>query len=156
MEKPYDNNWGTLNSNGTWNGVIKMLEDKQVDFAPASFTVTFDRSQVISFGFPFRQIEYAIAIQTPINSLNYLAYLEPFSFWTWVWVSFTVMICPITLLVAKSFPAQNERNLETDENMNPWIFLISSFVSRSTSYWPMKTAEQFASFSLLIFGMLGN
>ena len=156
LNKPYDNNWGRLDSNGTWNGMMKMLQDQEVDFAPASFTMTFERSQAISFGFPFRNVEFVLAIQTPINSLNYLAYLEPFSFWTWICVVLSVMICPFLLYLARHFSTQNVRKLDTNKSLNPWIFSISVFVSRTPSFWPMETSQQFASFSLLFFGMIGN
>ena len=46
----HDGQWGALNRDGTWNGMIGMLINDKTDIAGAQLTVTEARGKVVSFG----------------------------------------------------------------------------------------------------------
>ena len=61
-----------------WN-----LATKEIDIAVTDFTITHERSAVMTFAEPITQIYYSLFIKNPANRPNYTAYLEPFHFMAW-------------------------------------------------------------------------
>lgn len=55
-----DGNWGAVESDGTWNGMVGMLMDGSADICTTALSVTLERSQVI---------DYAIAFDKDIDTL---------------------------------------------------------------------------------------
>ncbi|XP_076348381.1 glutamate receptor ionotropic, delta-2-like [Tachypleus tridentatus] len=49
---PSDHKWGIRLENGTWNGMVGMLQREEVDLALGPFTVTHERNEIVSFSFP--------------------------------------------------------------------------------------------------------
>ncbi len=62
--------------------------------APAAFTVTSQRSQVMSFGQPITQIYHSFFIKNPTGSLNYTAFIDPFYWTTWIFLLIFIAITP--------------------------------------------------------------
>ena len=150
LNKPPDNNWGSLHLNGSWNGMIKMLQKKDIDFAPASFTVYYERSQVISFANAFTSAFNVLAIKTPSDAYNYQAYIEPLTKWSWICILIFIAVGPMFLSFSLSISRKRE------EFINPWLLLIGSLGTRASNDWPQRFSSQIATFSLLLFGILGD
>ena len=47
--KPYDRQWGLLNSDGKWNGMIKELVDGDIDIASGGLAISLERATVVDF-----------------------------------------------------------------------------------------------------------
>ena len=130
VNKPPDYSWGSLQSDGSWNGMIKMLLDKEVDFVPASLAITYERSQAISFANSFTSAFHVLIIKTPADSLNFQAYLEPFTDFLWISAIIFIALGPLTLLFT---------NITGNTKIkNPWIILIGAIGSRSSIDWPKQ------------------
>ncbi|CAC5420552.1 GRIK4 [Mytilus coruscus] len=64
--EPEDGQWG-IKKNGSWTGMIGLLEDRKVDIVAAPLTVTFDRSQAVDFLYPIFFDTNRIVIGRPID-----------------------------------------------------------------------------------------
>ena len=148
VKKPTDYSWGSLHSNGSWNGMIKMLLDKEVDFVSASYTITYERSQAISFANAFTSVFHVLIIKTPADLFNFHAYLEPFTNFSWISAIIFISLGPLTLL--------STNMISKTQISNPWITLIGAIGSRSSNDWPKQLSSQVATFSLLTFGILST
>ena len=102
LTQPPDMQWGTLQPDGSWSGMVNLLQTQQVDFAASDFTVTRARSEVITFALPITQIYHSLFIQNPSGTFNYLAYFEPLHYLTWIAVgTFCLVTPPFMFLTAK-------------------------------------------------------
>ena len=100
--QPPDMQWGALQPDGSWSGIVNLLQTQQVDFAASDFTVTRARSEVISFALPITQIYHSLFIQNPSGTFNYMAYFEPLHYLTWIAVLiFCLVTPPFMFLTAK-------------------------------------------------------
>ena len=58
--KPPDEQWGSIQPDGTWSGMVNLLANQDVDIATAPFTVTEERSAVMTFASPITKINTII------------------------------------------------------------------------------------------------
>ena len=80
----YDGNWGAMDSNGTWNGLIDMLINEQIDIAAAGLFVTEERATVVTFGRAIAGGEWTIASASSTEPhANPWIYIEIFPHTIW-------------------------------------------------------------------------
>ena len=100
--QPPDMQWGALQPDGSWSGIVNLLQTQQVDVAATDFTVTRARSEVITFAQPITQIYHSLFIQNPSGTFNYMAYIEPLHYLAWIAVgTFCLVTPPFMFLTAK-------------------------------------------------------
>ena len=100
--KPADGQWGALQADGSWTGMVHLLQTKQVDIAATDFTVTRARSDAITFAQPITQIYHSLFIQNPSGTFNYMAYIEPLHYLACIAVgTFCLVTPPFMFLTAK-------------------------------------------------------
>ena len=64
------------------------------------FTVSFARSQVVSFSHPILQADHRLFIKNPIGNFNFQAYNEPLEDLAWVFVGLFCLLTPPFLYLA--------------------------------------------------------
>ena len=100
--KPPDGQWGAIQKDGSWTGQVNLLATQRIDIAATDFTVTQERSAVMTFASPITQIYHSLFIKNPSETFNYMAYIEPMH---WIaWVALLVLIAtvpPLLFLTAK-------------------------------------------------------
>ena len=47
--KPHDEQWGLLEDDGKWNGMIRELVDGDIDIASAGLAISLERAMVVDF-----------------------------------------------------------------------------------------------------------
>ena len=67
--------------------------------AVTDFTITMERSEVITFAQPITQIFHSIFIKNPSGSLNYMAYVEPLRYSSWILVAIFCLVTPTFLYI---------------------------------------------------------
>ena len=100
--RPADSQWGALQADGSWTGMVNLLATEQVDIAATDFTVTRARTEVMSFAQPITQIYHSLFIQNPAGTFNYMAYIEPLHYLAWIFIGvFCIVTPPAMFLTAK-------------------------------------------------------
>ena len=74
---PPDGEYGVIQPDGRWSGMVKLLANQEVDIATADFAVSQERSTVITFGSQMFEVYYALFIKNPNEIFNTMAYIEP-------------------------------------------------------------------------------
>lgn len=99
---PPDGNFGAMNENGTWNGMIKSLIHHEVDALICSMTVTLARIQVASFTIsPMREFK-RFFIPNPKGSMNFWVYTSPFNMHAWLAILvFNIVVPPLVFWIVK-------------------------------------------------------
>nr|XP_045584152.1 glutamate receptor ionotropic, kainate glr-3-like isoform X1 [Procambarus clarkii] len=112
VESP-DGSWGSRMPNGTFDGVIGMVQRQSVDFAVSGFTVNYLRSIVIDFSHPFYDESLTILIPAPRQENDVLAFLKPYSWQVWSATAGSVLVVgPLmwVLATAGTLPAVYPHN----------------------------------------------
>ena len=73
--QPPDGQYGVIQPDGTWSGMVKLLANKEIDIATTPFSVTKSRSAVITFASPITEIYHTLFIKNPAETLNFMACL---------------------------------------------------------------------------------
>ena len=103
--KPPDGQWGAIQPDGSWSGMVNLLASQEIDIAATDFTVTEERSIVMTFATPITQIYHSLFIKNPTETFNYMAYIEPMHWLTWVGLLVLITtVPPLLFLTAKYVP----------------------------------------------------
>ena len=97
---PPDGEYGVIQPDGRWSGMVKLLANHDIDIATASFMVTQQRSTVITFASPMFEVYYALFIKNPAEIFNIMAYIEPMHWLTWVGMLVLLATVPPLLYLA--------------------------------------------------------
>ena len=98
--KPPDGKWGAIQPDGSWNGMVNLLAKQDIDIATTDFTVTHERSAVMTFATPITQIYHVLFIKNPAETFNYMAYIEPMHWLVWVGLFVLLATLPPFLYLA--------------------------------------------------------
>ena len=99
LTKPPDGAWGSIQPDGSWNGMVNMLAKQDIDIAVSPFTMTYERSAVITFSTPLTQKYNGLFIKNPAETFNYMAYIEPMHWLSWVGIFILIVILPPLLFM---------------------------------------------------------
>ena len=97
--KPPDGKWGIIQPDGSWNGMVNLLAKQDIDIAVTDFTVTNERSAVMTFATPIIQIYHVLFIKNPAETFNYTAYIEPMHWLSWVGIFVFILTLPPLLFM---------------------------------------------------------
>ncbi|XP_069952365.1 glutamate receptor ionotropic, delta-2-like [Cherax quadricarinatus] len=92
MVVSYDGKWGVAMPNGTYDGLVGMVQRKMVDFAVNGFTITQARETVIDFTHEFYEEPSTILLPSSKEHDNFLAFLEPFSWQVWIGIVGSILL----------------------------------------------------------------
>ncbi len=68
--------------------------------AATDFTVTQERSEVMTFAQPITQIYHSLFVKNPAGRPHYTAYTEPFHQMTWTVLAALIALAPTFLYIA--------------------------------------------------------
>ncbi|XP_068230877.1 ionotropic receptor 93a-like [Palaemon carinicauda] len=105
VRTPPDGQWGIDTGNGNWNGMIRMIMDKEVLIGVAAFSVSAQRMEVVNFTSNIDRQPYAFMIARPKELSRVMLFMEPFANDTWILIAITVFIMgPILYFINRSSP----------------------------------------------------
>ena len=97
--KPPDGKWGIIQPDGSWNGMVNLLAKQDIDIAVTDFTVTIERSAVMTFATPIIQIYHVLFIKNPAETLNFMSYIEPMHWSSWIGIFVFIIVVPPLLFL---------------------------------------------------------
>ncbi|KAL3227153.1 hypothetical protein MRX96_048812 [Rhipicephalus microplus] len=74
-----DGAYGTRDSQGRWNGIMRELVDKEADLAIGDLTITSEREQSVDFTMPFMTLGVGILYKKTDQKRLLLFFLSPLS-----------------------------------------------------------------------------
>ena len=98
--KPPDRQWGAIQPDGAWNGMVNLLANQDIDIAPAPFSVTKSRSTVMTFASSITEVYFTLFIKNPAENFNVMAYIEPMHWLAWVGMLVSLATVPPLLYLA--------------------------------------------------------
>ena len=98
LTKPPDGKWGAIQPDGSWNGMVNLLAKQDIDIA-VPLTVTLERSAVMTFSTPLTQVYFSLFIKNPADTFNYMAYIEPMHWLSWISILILIFFVPPILFL---------------------------------------------------------
>ena len=83
--------------------IIGLLENNEIDIAPADLTVTKARSAVVDYLTGITPDRQQIFIRNPAEALNWKAYVEPFTLKSWLGIFLFIVFVPIVIAAIIAF-----------------------------------------------------
>ncbi|XP_069995854.1 glutamate receptor-like [Penaeus vannamei] len=98
LVRPVDRVWGTSTPNGSWTGLLGMLQREEVEFALGPFGVTPQRDVVCDFSEPVYSENNAILMVRPTLQSDMSGFLKPFTAQVWLLI-LTSVLCMGAVMV---------------------------------------------------------
>ncbi|XP_034946506.1 glutamate receptor U1-like [Chelonus insularis] len=164
MTLTWENTWGYQDQNGTWNGMIGLLDRGQIDFGGTATFLIPQRLGVIDY----------IQLYTPVCSrfifkkppLSYVKNLFTLPFNRLVWYAISLSICAICgfLYLVLKWEWKHTRNkqsvfqysgqLNNDPNLSDnLLILIGALFQQGSSYEPRNISAKIVILMLLILSL---
>ena len=113
--KPPDGQWGTLQPDGTWSGMVNLLANQDIDIAATLFAVTKERSTVVAFTDTISESYHSLFIKNPAETFNLMAYIEPMHSLTWIGLFVLLATVPPLLYLAARYLTNLNFNIFSEE-----------------------------------------
>ncbi|XP_063881241.1 glutamate receptor ionotropic, kainate 3-like isoform X2 [Scylla paramamosain] len=84
MKLPDDDQWGSINSEGKWNGMVGEVHRYEMDMALGPTSITEEREKAIDFTTPFDFEPWDIMIAAAGENVDLATFLMPFNDLVWV------------------------------------------------------------------------
>ena len=113
--KPPDGQWGTIQPDGTWSGMVNLLANQDIDIAATLFAVTKERSTVVAFTDTISESYHSLFIKNPAETFNLMAYIEPMHSLTWIGLFVLLATVPPLLYLAARYLTNLNFNIFSEE-----------------------------------------
>eukprot|EP00057_Strongylocentrotus_purpuratus_P011244 XP_011665718.1 PREDICTED: LOW QUALITY PROTEIN: glutamate receptor 2-like [Strongylocentrotus purpuratus] len=99
-----DSAYGSANENGTWDGMVSELINKEADIAVAPLTINSERERVIDFTKPYMSLGVSIMIKKPQNTRpSVFSFMHPLSYEIWLSIIFAYLGVSVVLFLVSRF-----------------------------------------------------
>ncbi|XP_042204243.1 glutamate receptor-like [Homarus americanus] len=129
LVRPSDRVWGGPQSDGSWTGMLGMLQRQEVEFAIGPFGVTALRETVCDFSDPVYSENNAILMVRPTLQNDFTGFVKPFTIKTWVWT----LVSLVTVVVMMALVVKAEARVFTSQTRH---------VLSKAAMWGVKTLTQ--------------
>ncbi|XP_063593053.1 glutamate receptor ionotropic, kainate glr-3-like [Penaeus indicus] len=100
--RPPDSLWGARLNNGSWSGMVGMLEREEVEFALGPFTITPQRETVVDFTVAVHNDNKAILTVRPGLQSDVSGFLKPFTLDVWLLFLLSILAIGTTMRMLTS------------------------------------------------------
>ncbi|KAL1442623.1 hypothetical protein MTO96_030696 [Rhipicephalus appendiculatus] len=129
-----DGAYGTRDSQGRWNGMMRELVDMEADLAIGDLTITSEREQAVDFTMPFMTLGVSILYKKADQKRSLLFFLSPLSGDVWLCVAAACVVVSVILCcVARAQSAVCSRNGAISRCYG--CYCCGSCLARSDSDW---------------------
>ncbi|XP_068201842.1 glutamate receptor ionotropic, delta-1-like [Palaemon carinicauda] len=147
--------FGNKDSNGNWNGMVGVLHRKEADIAPLDFTPSYDRSEVVEFGYPVGEDIVLILSKAPAEITKPFLLLQIFSLEVWA----CIFASALSLGIALEILVKIESILSHKSSWKTWTTRqignsLKIFLYQGSTHWPLGAGGRIAASSGLLIALV--
>ncbi|XP_022237910.1 probable glutamate receptor [Limulus polyphemus] len=138
---PSDHKWGIRSENGTWNGMVGMLQREEVDLALGPFTVTYERNEIITFSYPLLMDSVVILTNRFEERHPVFQYFLALDWQVWMALFIALLIVAIIDAILNVFTKQS-KSFYTQLANSIWNF-VTCLLQQGPESTPRKMWNRF-------------
>ncbi|GIX85732.1 uncharacterized protein CDAR_241821 [Caerostris darwini] len=96
---PSDGQVGTLQENGSWNGIIGLVSRGEADIGLTQISVTKQRLEVVDFSEPYYLNKRTYAMNFPSLVKRAYIYTYPFDIKIWIGIIIAIFLVPVVFCI---------------------------------------------------------
>ncbi|XP_062861752.1 glutamate receptor ionotropic, delta-1-like [Trichomycterus rosablanca] len=100
-----DGKYGSLQPNGSWDGLIGELTKKKADLAISAITITPERESVVDFTKRYLDYSVGILMSKSVEKLSIFSLLAPLDLSVWVCIGATVPVMGVVIFILRRVQA---------------------------------------------------
>ncbi|XP_067950331.1 glutamate receptor ionotropic, kainate 2-like [Watersipora subatra] len=129
--------YGAPDNNGEWDGMVRELMDQGADIALGSFTINYQREQVIDLTKPFMHVGISILYEVSKKETPGLfSFMEPLAVETWFYVILAYVLVSVTLFLLGRFsPYEHVKKTIRSEVDGKDIVIKEFRLSLADGFW---------------------
>ena len=137
--RPADGNWGVVDGDGNWNGLIGDLVHKRADLAACGLTLTVPRQEAVDFTVGIVEDPLTLISGTPKGvAVNFTAYLSIFTNPAWILVFGTAAMLAIALFAISRMGRYGFHHVTDSEGFHIWNAVSSVLLSMGQLDYPLR------------------
>ena len=146
--------WGSLNKDGTWNGVINGLIQNRTQLGLAAFSITQSRSTVVAFSPSLTEGEDRMFIKYPGREASWTTFTHPFA--GSLWASVFGLIFSLTCLLSATYylGPEKQENPDSFNFSNAVLVVLGSQIFQGSWLDPKCLSSKIIFFISFIFGVI--
>ncbi|XP_062608230.1 glutamate receptor-like [Saccostrea cucullata] len=137
-----DGQYGSIQPNQTWNGMIGEVMQKKADMAVAPITISSTRERVVDFTKPYMSLGISIMIKKPADEgAHIFSFMDPLSSEIWMCILFAyVGVSVVLFLVSRFSPSEwhvDDKNITNDFTIsNSLWYSLGAFMQQGCDISP--------------------
>ncbi|KAH7958010.1 hypothetical protein HPB51_028003 [Rhipicephalus microplus] len=155
-----DGTYGTRDSQGRWNGIMRELVDMEADLAIGDLTITSEREQSVDFTMPFMTLGVSILYKKTDQKRFLLFFLSPLSGDVWLCVAGACVAVSVILCCVARAQSAVRRNstlptVQGDFTLpNSFWFIVSAITRQDCGIFPREASARIIAATWWIFSFL--
>lgn len=110
--QPEDRKWGTVDQSGMWNGMMGMIQRKEIDFAIGPFGMIPERAKACDFSVPIA-LDHLIPVTPVILNKDSWVLARPFHYFVWVSLLSLFLVCTGIIILINNLSLPREYSAGT-------------------------------------------
>lgn len=142
-------------------GLIRMVYEREVDLVVTGLTMSYSRSKVIDFSFPFTNMGSALLIRRETPKRTIFQILSPFSWRAWLAIVVAIFVPSLVCCLISKLSPFSGVNIQSAEAVSDEVQMrhvvwnsIGFFLGQGQDCYPMAYSSRLITFSLWIFGVI--
>ena len=149
-----DLQWGSVDDDGTWNGIINGLIQNRTQVGLTSFYFTHARGLVADFSPAITEGTDQMFIKYPGREASWTTYIEPFDFNLWVSLFFLLLFMIVCLALTYSLGPEKDLNPDSFQFLNSFIVICGSQVGQGSWLDPKSLSSKIVFLTSFLFGVI--
>ena len=145
--------WGSLNEDGTWNGIINGLIQNRTQIGIASFFYTQSRGTVAAFSPAICEGTDRMFIKYPGREASWTTYIDPFDGSLWISVFFLMSFIICLLSATYYLGPERKENPDSFTLSNTAIVVLGSQIFQGSWLDPKCISSKMIFFISFLFGV---
>ncbi|XP_015511066.2 probable glutamate receptor isoform X1 [Neodiprion lecontei] len=136
--------WGSISPNGTWNGMLALLNERKADLAASELVMTSSRTQIVDFTIPIVSSRFRTYIQRPSFAfVKWRGYTAPFSKNIWMTAVSLIILSSIIIVWMEYAESclKRHRNFINSRLMETILAVFGAFCGQGIMPSPLTTAR---------------
>ena len=151
---PPDGNWGRLEEDGSWSGMVGGLLQNRTQIVVSSLYKSQSRLQAITFSEPWAKAFIRFFVKYPEREARWTTFLETFHFEVWLSLAMLVILLMVCLYISHVFRPEKEVDEESFTISNTSLVVCGTLIGQGSFIDPKTISARIIIMTGLFLGII--